>query len=123
LRKIIYYCCSRKKQIIIGCDSNTHHIFWGNSGTNPRAERFMEYLVSSNLNILNQGNKPTFVVNRKKVIDLTLGTSETGNLVSNWHVYDKPSLSDHRYIRSQTGKGKVKLSLYQAMEAHRVVRR
>jgi hypothetical protein len=44
----------------------------------------MEYLVSSNLNILNQGNEPTFVVrNRKEVIGLTLGTNKIGNLVSN----------------------------------------
>jgi hypothetical protein len=59
----------------------------------------MEYLVSSNLDILNQGNEHTFVIrNRKEVIDLTLGTNRIGNLVSNWHVSDEPSLSDHRYI-------------------------
>ncbi|PNF42332.1 hypothetical protein B7P43_G04928 [Cryptotermes secundus] len=58
--------------------------------------RLMEFLVSSNLNILNHGNEPTFVVcNRKEVIDLTLGTNNIGNLVSNWHVSDEPSVSDH----------------------------
>jgi hypothetical protein len=42
----------------------------------------MEYLVSTNLDILNQGNEPTFVIrNRKEVIDLTLGTNRIGNLV------------------------------------------
>jgi hypothetical protein len=57
----------------------------------------MEFLVSSNLNILNHGNEPTFVVcNKKEVIDLTLGTNNIANLVSNWHVADEPSLSDHR---------------------------
>jgi hypothetical protein len=64
----------------------------------------MEYLVNSNLNILNRGNEPTFVVrNRKEVIDLTLGTNKIGDLVSNWHVSDEPSLSDHRYICFQIG--------------------
>jgi hypothetical protein len=44
----------------------------------------MEYLVSSNLNILNQGNKPVSVVrNRKEVINLTLGTNKIADLVSN----------------------------------------
>jgi hypothetical protein len=44
----------------------------------------MEFLVSSHLNIFNQGNNPTLVVrNRKEVIDLTLGTNKIGNLVSN----------------------------------------
>jgi hypothetical protein len=64
----------------------------------------MEYLVSSNLNILNLGNVPTCVIhNRTEVIDLTLGTNRMGNLVSNWHVSDEPSLSDHRYICIQIG--------------------
>jgi hypothetical protein len=64
----------------------------------------MEYLVSTNLNILNKGNKPTFVIsNRKEVIDLTLRTDKTGDLVTNWHVSDEISLSDHRYIVFQVG--------------------
>jgi hypothetical protein len=64
----------------------------------------MEFLVSSKLNILNQGNELTFVVcNRKEVIDLTIGTNKIGNLVSNWHVSGEPSLSDHRYISFQIG--------------------
>jgi hypothetical protein len=64
----------------------------------------MEYLVSLNLNILNRGNEPTFAVcNRKEVIDLTLGTNKIGDLVSNWHLSDEPSLSDHRYICFQIG--------------------
>jgi hypothetical protein len=44
----------------------------------------MEYLVSSNLNILNRGNEPTFVFsNRKEVTDLTLGTNTIEDLVTN----------------------------------------
>ncbi|PNF35651.1 hypothetical protein B7P43_G17851, partial [Cryptotermes secundus] len=35
---------------------------------------------------------------RLEVIDLTLGTNKIENVVSNWHVSDEPSLSDHRYI-------------------------
>jgi hypothetical protein len=69
LRDVIDYCCSRKKQLIIGCDANAHYILWGSTGTNARGEGFMEYLVSLNLNIPSQGNEPTFVVqNRKEVL-------------------------------------------------------
>jgi hypothetical protein len=68
------------------------------TGTNPRGESLTEFLVSSNLNILNHGKEPTFeVCNRKEVIDLTLLRTNIGNLVSNWHVSDEPSLSDHIY--------------------------
>jgi hypothetical protein len=64
----------------------------------------MEYLVSRNLNIFNKGNEPTFVIsNRKEVIDLTLGTDEIGDVVTNWHVSDEIPLSDHRYIVFQVG--------------------
>jgi hypothetical protein len=35
---------------------------------------------------------------------VTLGINNIGNLVSNWHVSDEPSLSDHRYICFEIGK-------------------
>jgi hypothetical protein len=104
MKDIIDHCQSRKKQLIVGCDANAHHILWWSTGTNQRGESLMEYLVSSNLNILNRANEPTFVVgNRKEVIDLTLGIYKIGDLVSNWHVHDEPSLSDHRYICFKVG--------------------
>ena len=60
----------------------------------------MEYMVSTNLNIINKGNGSTFLnVRRRQVIDLTLGTTLVGNIVSDWHVSSEESLSDHRYIR------------------------
>jgi hypothetical protein len=39
VRDITDYCCSRKKQLIIGWDANAHHILWGSIGTNPRGEK------------------------------------------------------------------------------------
>jgi hypothetical protein len=54
MRDVIDYCSSRSKQLIIGCDANAHHILWGSHDINPRGESLMEYLVSSNLDILNQ---------------------------------------------------------------------
>jgi hypothetical protein len=58
----------------------------------------MEYLVSTNLNILNKGNEPSFVIsNRKEVLHLTLGTDRIVDLMTNWHVSDEISLSDERY--------------------------
>jgi hypothetical protein len=80
-------------------DANAHHTLWRSTSSNPRGERPVEFLESLNLNIFNHGNEPTFVVcNMKEVIDLTLGSNKIVNLVSNWHVSDELSLSDHRYI-------------------------
>jgi hypothetical protein len=101
MRDIIDYCQCRKKQLIIRCDANVHHIWWRSTGTNLRGVSLLEFLVSSKLNILNQGNEPTFeVCNRKEDIDLTLGTNKISNLVSDWHVSGEPSLLDHRYMFS-----------------------
>ena len=62
-------------------------------------EPLMEYMVSNKINILNKGNEPTFLnVRRRQVIDLTLGISLVGNLVSDWHVSCEEYLSDHRYM-------------------------
>jgi len=73
----------------------------------------MEYLVRSNLNAVNQGNDPTFVISkRKEVRDLTLRTDKIWDLVTNWHVSDEPSLSDHRYRVSQVGDLEVTRSTY-----------
>jgi hypothetical protein len=91
-------------QLIAGCDASAHHIIWGSTDINPKGECLMDYLVSTNLNILNKGNKPTFVISdRKEVIDLTLGTDKIGDLVTNWHVSDEISMSDHRYVVFQVG--------------------
>jgi hypothetical protein len=73
--------------LIVGCDANTRHILWGCTGTNLRGESLVEFLVNSNLNILNQSNGPTFVVcNRKEVTDLTPGTNKIGHLVTGMYL-------------------------------------
>jgi hypothetical protein len=72
VKNITDYCYSRKKQLIIGCDAYVHHTLLGSTGTNPRGENLLDFLVSSELNILNRGNEPNFVVcSRKEVFDLT----------------------------------------------------
>jgi hypothetical protein len=72
LTEVIDYCSTSRKQLIIGCDANSHHILLGSMDINPRGESLVEFLVSSNLNILNWGNEPAFVIsNRREVIDLT----------------------------------------------------
>jgi hypothetical protein len=60
----------------------------------------MEYLVSTNLSILNKGNEPSFVFsNRKDIIDLAIGTENLREVVTNRHVSDEISLSHHTYIQ------------------------
>jgi hypothetical protein len=63
---------------------------------NIRGESLTDYLLSSNMNILNGGNEPNFVISDSmEVVDLTPGIIHTGKLLRDWHVSDDHSLSNH----------------------------
>ena len=69
------YCEKEKLLLIVGCDSNTHLTVWGSSNCNGSGDSLIEFLSSSNLEILNWGNEPTFCnVIREEMIDITLGS-------------------------------------------------
>jgi hypothetical protein len=59
----------------------------------------MEFLNSSNLEILNRGNECTFYsASRQEVTDITLGSFGLLEMITGWEVSLEPSLSDHRHI-------------------------
>jgi hypothetical protein len=81
-----------------------HTTLYGGARTSIHRECLIKYLVGTNLNILNKGNRPNFVIsNRKEITDLILVTDKIGDLVTNWHVTDEISLSHHRYTVFQVG--------------------
>ncbi len=85
--------------LILGCDANAHHTLWGSTDINPRGEALLQFIMEYNLDILNVGNKPTFVNSRRKeVLDITLATNLVSEQVSDWKVSDEISGSDHRFI-------------------------
>jgi len=59
-KAVIAYCDIHGLPLIIGSDANAHHIIWGSSDINVRGTSLMEYLSSTNLDILNIGNRPTY---------------------------------------------------------------
>jgi hypothetical protein len=73
LEELVQYCQNKNLYLIVGCNSNAHHNAWGSINCNDRGEVLVEFLNSSNLEILNQGNKPAFCSGyRQEVIDITL---------------------------------------------------
>jgi len=99
---LIQYCSNNKLPLIIGCDANSHHPCWGSTDRNDRGNALLEYLVTTDLTILNKGTKPTFVVTRRQtVIEITLASSDAVSLVTGRRLSDEESLSDHRYIKFQ----------------------
>lgn len=95
----VRYCRDVNKPFLIGCDANAHHTIWSSTDINKRGECLLEYLSSNDVNVCNEGDKPTFInAIRQEVLDLTLCSSSFSEKVKNWHVSDEPSLSDHRHI-------------------------
>jgi hypothetical protein len=59
----------------------------------------LEFLNSSNLEILNQGNDDTYCsAGRLEVIEITLGSFELLESFKGWELPSEPSKSDHKYI-------------------------
>lgn len=79
-------------QLIVGADSNAHHPLWGMPDMNSRGKTLVEYLFTTNLNVLNIGSEPT-------IVDITLATADISDDVGGWHVSNEASCSDHRWIR------------------------
>ena len=71
----VRYFDNENLRLIVGCDSTAHHTAWGCTNCNSRGESLLEFLNSSNLEILNRGNENTFCnVSRQEVFDITLGS-------------------------------------------------
>ena len=96
--KLVRYCEEKNLQLVIGCNSNCHHTVWGSTNCSDRGVAFLEFLNSTNLEIVNQGNDPTFCKSRRlEVTDIALGSLGLSESIKGWEV-SEPSLSDHRHI-------------------------
>ena len=93
------YCNNENLYLVVGCDSNAHHTAWGRTNCNGRGEALIQFLNSSNLEILNRGNEPTFCSgNRQELIDITMRSYGLLERIIGWEVSLEPSLSNHRHI-------------------------
>jgi len=51
-------CENENLNLVVGCDASTHHSVWGSTNCNGRKEALVEFLNSSNLEILNGEMSP-----------------------------------------------------------------
>jgi hypothetical protein len=71
---------------------------WGSTNCNDKGVALLEYLNSSNLEILNQGNDSTYCsAGRLEVFEITLWFFGLLESFKGWEVASEPSMSDHRY--------------------------
>jgi len=70
----VNYCEEEKSYLVVRYHSSSHHLVWGSASCNNRGVALLQFLNSSNLEILNQSNDPTnSSARRLEVIDITLG--------------------------------------------------
>jgi hypothetical protein len=90
--------------LVMGCDSNAHHTVWDGTICNDKVVTLVEILNSTNLEILNQRNVPTFCSShRMEMTDITLGSFGLLGSVKSWEVSSQPSLSDQTYSVHSSG--------------------
>lgn len=100
IEKIVNFCKKERIPLIIGTDSNAHHIIWGSTDVNERGEELVQYLLTTDLMVLNKGSKPTFVnAIREKRLDVTLASSVISDQIHSWRVTDEETFSDHKLIK------------------------
>jgi hypothetical protein len=89
----------RISYLVVGCDSVANNTAWASTNCNGSREALMDFLNSTNLEILNRGNELTFCSGgRQEVISITLGSYRLLESITGWEVSLEPSLSDHRHI-------------------------
>nr|XP_012217684.1 PREDICTED: uncharacterized protein LOC105669363 [Linepithema humile] len=107
--KLAEYCQENGFPLIMRCDANAHHTVWGSSDTNDRGRKVLEFLASTDLEILNTGDEPTFcTIARREVLDITVCSKQLIQKVVEWRVSTEPSLSDHRQISFRIAKARGK---------------
>jgi hypothetical protein len=75
VEKLVMGCRDEGTHLIFGCDANLHHSSWDSTNINNRGESLFNYIVADGLDIMNRGNRPTFVTStRQEVIDITIAS-------------------------------------------------
>lgn len=86
--------------LIMAGDFNAKSPRWGGSVADARGNEVVQFLLSNDLNVLNDSNSPpTFVTDYSEAwIDLTILSSVWRGFATTWRVGKSPTLSDHKYI-------------------------
>ncbi|KAG6438774.1 hypothetical protein O3G_MSEX000213, partial [Manduca sexta] len=101
------------RQILIGGDTNAKSMWWGSESTDSRGEEMAGMLGENGLQVLNDGEAPTFETVRggrilTSHIDITACTEDILDLVSDWKVDDSMAGSDHNAITFKINRSKGK---------------
>jgi hypothetical protein len=100
IKILVAYAKDKRLELLLGCDTNSHHEVWGSTDINPMGESLLDFIMRTRLHIVNRGKEPTFLDSRRQeVLDITLCTRGLVGLVTDWRVSSEPSGTDYRQIR------------------------
>lgn len=87
--------------IVIVMDSNARSQAWHDKETNKRDSTLEEYLVSRDLNIMNEESENTTYHTRRgrSNIDLTITNNQLLKNLTDWEISMEESCSDHNIIK------------------------
>jgi len=89
----------------IAVDSNSRSVAWHDSQTNQKGKIMEEYIISKNLNIINEESEQTTFQNRRSSnIDLTIVNNQLLTTLKNWEIREEESCSDHNIIKFGLGQ-------------------
>jgi hypothetical protein len=57
LERLVTGCRAEGTHLVIGCDSNAHHISWRSKNIINRGESTFNFIMANGLDIMNKGNK------------------------------------------------------------------
>ena len=99
------YVASSGCDAIYGLDSNSHSVLWNSAESNNRGKSLEDFILSYNLDVCNQGDKPTYEPEysiARTIIDITLAQGVNG--VKSWRVGEEYHFSDHNMIHFELEK-------------------
>ena len=98
VRSLVDYCKVKSLPLLLVCDADIYHKLSGSTDIKRRGKDAIDYLITTELDILNTG---TMLTLRNSVweeaIDITC-TEIIQNKIKKWRISDEPFLSDHMQI-------------------------
>ena len=93
------YANQNGMEVILGADANAQSTWWNNEKNNNRGDKLEDFILLHNLEVSNQGNKPTWGnIRCSSIIDVTLVSQGLRDNIKEWQVSDENMDSDHRLI-------------------------
>ncbi len=98
--KLLEYAQGKDIPVLICGDFNAHSEVWGSHKPNARGRIMEEVMITHDLCVLNEGDRPTFKHENTKgtIIDVCLASSVLMKRFDGWKVSNYATASDHRRI-------------------------